>query len=71
MKYDKKKYANAQLQGYGPIGPIKERLSIRTAAFARVTEVAKASPTWTITYSDPAKKTLEVGRDLKAVAFQG
>ena len=45
--------------GYGPIGPIKERLD-PAAAFARVTEVAKASPTWTITYTDPATNTLEV-----------
>ena len=58
MKYDKAKYADRQLKGYGPIGPIKERLD-PAAAFARVTEVAKASPTWTITYSDPATNTLE------------
>ena len=59
MKYDKAKYADRQLQGYGPIGPIKEHLD-PAAAFARVTEVAKASPNWTITYSDPATNTLEV-----------
>lgn len=58
MKYNKAKYADRQLKGYGPIGPIKERLS-PADAFARVTEVAKASPTWTITYSDPATNTLE------------
>jgi uncharacterized protein (DUF1499 family) len=58
MKYDKKTYADRQQAGYGPIGPIKERLS-PADAFARVTEVAKASPTWTITYSDPATNTLE------------
>ena len=59
MKYDKGKYADKQQAGYGPIGPIKERLS-PADAFARVTEVAKASPTWTITYTDPATNTLEV-----------
>ena len=59
MKYDKGKYADRQQAGYGPIGPIKERLS-PADAFARVTEVAKASPTWTITYSDPATNTIEV-----------
>ena len=58
MKYDKGKYAAAQLKGYGPIEPIKERLS-PADAFARVTEVAKASPRWTITYTDPATNTLE------------
>jgi uncharacterized protein (DUF1499 family) len=58
MKYNKAKYADKQQAGYGPIGPIKERLD-PAAAFARVTEVAKASPTWTITYSDPATNTLE------------
>jgi uncharacterized protein (DUF1499 family) len=59
MKYDKGKYADRQLKGYGPIGPVKEHLD-PAAAFARVTEVAKASPNWTITYSDPATNTLEV-----------
>ena len=59
MKYDKAKYADRQQAGYGPIGPIKEHLS-PDDAFARVTEVAKASPRWTITYSDPATKTIEV-----------
>jgi uncharacterized protein (DUF1499 family) len=69
MKYDKKKYANAQLQGYGPIGPLKERLS-PADAFARVTEVAKASPTWTITYSDQSKDTLEAVATSKLWHFQ-
>src|SRR5258708_9910182 len=59
MKYDKTKYADRQLKGYGPIGPIKEHLD-PTAAFARVNEVAKASPNWTITLSDSDTKTLEV-----------
>ena len=58
MKYDKAKYADRQLKGYGPIGPIKERLS-PADAFARVTVVAKASPNWKITYSDPGTNTLE------------
>jgi uncharacterized protein (DUF1499 family) len=58
MKYDKAKYADKQLAGYGPLGPIKERLD-PAAAFARVTEVAKAIPSWKITYSDPATGTLE------------
>jgi len=59
MKYNKAKYADRQLAGYGPIGPIKERLDPK-AAFVRVTEVAQAAPNWKITYSDPASNTLEV-----------
>jgi uncharacterized protein (DUF1499 family) len=58
MKYDKAKYAARQLAGYGPIGPIKEALDPK-AAFARVTEVAQATPGWKITYTDPATNTLE------------
>jgi uncharacterized protein (DUF1499 family) len=58
LTYNKAKYAAKQLAGYGPIGPIKERLD-PAAAFARVTEVAQAIPSWKITYSDPATHTLE------------
>ena len=58
MKYDKSKYADKQLAGYGPIGPIKERLE-PSAEFVRVSDVARAAPTWKITYSDPAKNRLE------------
>jgi uncharacterized protein (DUF1499 family) len=68
MKYDKAKYADRQQAGYGPIGPIKEHLS-PADAFARVTEVAKGSPTWTITYSDPATNTLEVVATSKLFHF--
>jgi uncharacterized protein (DUF1499 family) len=69
MKYNKAKYADRQQAGYGPIGPIEERLS-PADAFARVTEVAKASPTWKITYSDPAMNTLEVVATSKLFHFQ-
>jgi uncharacterized protein (DUF1499 family) len=69
MKYDKAKYADRQLKGYGPIEPIKERLD-PAAAFARVTEVAKASPTWSITYSDPATSTFEAVATSKLFHFQ-
>jgi len=68
MKYDRAKYADRQLTGYGPIGPIKERLA-PAAAFARVTEVAKASPNWTITYTDPATNTIEVVATSKLFHF--
>ena len=69
MKYDKAKYAARQQAGYGPINPITERLS-PADAFARVTEVAKAIPTWTITYSDPATDTIEAVATSQAVSFQ-
>jgi len=36
-----------------------ERGLLPPAAFERVTEVAQGVPTWKITYSDPAKTTLE------------
>ena len=68
MKYDKAKYAARQAAGYGPIEPIKERLS-PADAFARVTEVAKASPHWTITYTDPATNTIEVVATSKLFHF--
>ncbi|MGH7923384.1 MAG: DUF1499 domain-containing protein [Candidatus Binatus sp.] len=69
MKYDKAKYGDKQLAGYGPIGPIKERLD-PTAAFARVTEVAQGIPSWKITYSDPATYTLEAVATSKLWHFQ-
>jgi uncharacterized protein (DUF1499 family) len=68
MKYDKAKYAARQQAGYGPINAITERLS-PADAFARVTEVAKAIPTWTITYSDPATDTIEAVATSKLFHF--
>jgi uncharacterized protein (DUF1499 family) len=68
MKYDKAKYATRQEAGYGPITPVKERLS-PADAFARVIEVAKASPRWTITYTDPATNTIEVVATSKLFHF--
>jgi len=68
MKYDKAKYADWQLAGYGPIGPIKEQLSAADA-FKRVTEVAGAIPTWKITYSDPATNTFEAVATSKMFHF--
>jgi len=69
MKYNKAKYADRQRAGYGPIGPIKERLE-PSAAFERVTEVAQSVPTWKITYSDPAKNTLEAVATSRLFHFQ-
>jgi uncharacterized protein (DUF1499 family) len=68
MKYDKAKYADRQLAGYGPIGPVKEQLS-PADAFKRVTEVAGAIPTWKITYSDPATNTFEAVATSKMFHF--
>ena len=69
MKYDKAKYADRQLKGYGPIGPIRERLE-PSAAFERVRETAQQVPTWKITYSDPAKNVLEAVATSKLFHFQ-
>lgn len=68
MKYDKTKYAEKQRAGYGVIAPLKERLE-PSAAFERVTEEAQKVPTWKITYSDPAKNTLEVVATSKLFHF--
>jgi uncharacterized protein (DUF1499 family) len=68
MKYDKGKYADRQLAGYGPIGPIKERL-LPADAYARVIEVAAAIPTWKITYKDPATNTFEAVASSKLFHF--
>jgi len=69
MKYDKAKYADKQQAGYGPIGPIRERLE-PSAEFERVTEVAQAAPAWRIAYSDPAKNTLEAVATSRLFHFQ-
>lgn len=68
MKYDKAKFADRQLAGYGPIGPIKERLS-PADAYARVLEVAQTIPTWKITYKDPATNTFEAVATSKMFHF--
>lgn len=69
MKYDKAMYAAKQMTGYGAINPLKERLE-PSAEFQRVTEVAQSAPTWKITYSDPAKNTLEAVATSKLFHFQ-
>lgn len=69
MKYDKDTYAAKQTAGYGAINPLKERLD-PAAAFQRVTEVAQSVPTWKITYSDPAKNSLEAVSTSKLFHFQ-
>jgi uncharacterized protein (DUF1499 family) len=69
MKYDKGTYADRQQAGYGPIGPIKERLE-PSAEFERVREVAQKVPTWKITYTDTTKNTLEAVSTSRLFHFQ-
>ncbi len=69
MKYDKAKYSERQMKGYGMIGPLKERLE-PSAAFERVREVAQAVPTWKITYTDTTKNTLEIVATSRLFHFQ-
>ncbi len=58
MKYDKAKYADRQLQGYGPLPPLKMP-EPPDDAFKAVARAAAQMPTWTITVSDPATRTIE------------
>jgi uncharacterized protein (DUF1499 family) len=58
LKYDKTKYAEAQLRGYGMVEPL--RLSLDPdQAFKEISAQAAAMPGWTITYSDPKTRTIE------------
>jgi uncharacterized protein (DUF1499 family) len=58
MKYDKAKYADRQLQGYGPLAPLKMP-EPPDEAFKTVQRTASQMPTWTITVTDPATHTIE------------
>jgi uncharacterized protein (DUF1499 family) len=58
MKYDRAKYADRQLRGYGPLGPLKLPAP-PDEAFKTVQQTAAQMPTWTITMTDPATHTLE------------
>jgi len=58
MKYDKAKYADRQLQGYGPLLPLKMPAP-PDDTFKAVQRTAAQMPTWTITITDPATRTLE------------
>ena len=58
MKYDKAKYADRQLQGYGPLPPLKMP-DPPDEAFKTVQRTAAEMPTWTITVTDPATRTIE------------
>jgi uncharacterized protein (DUF1499 family) len=69
MKHHHATYADRQQAGYGPIGPIKERLE-PSAEFERVREVAQKLPTWKITYTDTTKNTLEAVSTSQLFHFQ-
>ncbi len=58
MKYDKAKYADKQLQGYGPLAPLKMPQP-PDDAFKAVQRAAAQMPTWTITVTDPTSRTIE------------
>jgi uncharacterized protein (DUF1499 family) len=58
MKYDKAKFADKQLQGYGPLPPLKMP-EAPDDAFKAVQHAAGQMPTWTITVTDPATHTIE------------
>ena len=58
MKYDRAKYADRQLNGYGPLTPLK--LSAPPdEAFQTVEHAAEQMKNWTITTKDPAMHTIE------------
>jgi uncharacterized protein (DUF1499 family) len=58
MKYDRAKYADRQLRGYGPLAPLKLP-DPPDEAFKTVQRTAAQMPSWTITMTDPATHTLE------------
>ena len=58
MKYDRAKYAERQLQGYGTLAPLKMP-EPPDDAFKAVQRTASQMPTWTITVTDPATRTVE------------
>ena len=58
MKYDNAKYADRQLQGYGALPPLKMP-EPPDDAFKAVQRTASQMPTWTITVTDPATRTIE------------
>jgi uncharacterized protein (DUF1499 family) len=58
LKYNKAKFADSQLQGYGPLPPLKMP-EAPDDAFKAVQRAAAQMPTWTITVNDPAARTIE------------
>lgn len=58
LTYDKAKYAQAQLRGYGVVAPLHLPLD-PDQAFKEVLMRAQAMPAWTITYTDLKTRTIE------------
>lgn len=58
MKYDKAKYADRQLQGYGPLAPLKMP-EPPDDAFKTVQRTASQMSTWTVTDANTATRTIE------------
>jgi len=58
MKYARAKYADRQLQGYGALLPLKMP-EPPDDAFKAVQRTASQMPTWTITVTNPATRTIE------------
>ena len=58
MKYHKAKYADRQLQGYGPLAPLKMP-EPPDDAFKAVQRTASQMPTWTITNTNLVTRTIE------------
>ena len=69
MKYDKAKYADRQLQGYGALAPLKMTQS-PDDAFKMVQQAASQMPTWTITVTRSGDPHHRGVRDLEPVPFQ-
>jgi len=58
MKYDRAHYADRQLQGYGPLAPLKMP-EPPDDAFKAVQKTAAQMPTWTITNVDASTHSIE------------
>lgn len=58
MKYDRAKYADRQLQGYGPLTPLKMPEPPEDA-FKAAQKTAEQMPDWTIINVNPSTRTIE------------
>ncbi len=58
MKYDRAKYADKQLNGYGPLAPLKMP-EPPDDAFKAVQKTASQMPDWTITSANTSTRTIE------------